>query len=559
MFAFSKAMAADVSIDSLMGQLDKVIAERELFIQQKEKRITQLRQSIDTEHNKLQRFDMLGKLLGEYAPFNTDSAYAVALRREAIAREIGEEEFILHAMMNRAEILNATAMYKECVELMDSVPFSRIPSYLHPFYFHIKRTVFGRLADFATFAPDKAHYARLTDMYRDSLLAINDASSLEYALIKADKLNAANRAAEALGVLQEYGRGKKMSEHEQAICAWTLSESYELLGDTENQKRQLLISAISDMKSAVREYVSLRQLALMLYNEGDLVRAHRFMTICVDDAEKCNARQRIVEINALYKKVNGIYIDKIQEQKGILSYALLAISVMMVVMCILFYYTWKKKKQVAEARKIIQEAYGKLESANYELLETNNKLHNANDKLHNTNDQLHEANNKLHDANREIADISAMKEVYIGRYMDQCLEYIDKIDDYRKNISRQLGAGKTAELKKSLQSTTAIDREYKAFYEQFDRTFLSIFPTFVSDFNKLLQPDEAIIPKKEGGLNAELRIFALIRLGISDSESIAKFLRYSLPTIYTYRTKVRNKALGDRNLLEQELMKIGRM
>ncbi len=536
--AVSRATAADISTDSLMSQLDKVIANRETYIQQREKRIKDLRQNISNEHDRLKRFSLLGDLLGEFAPFNTDSAYAVAQDREMVARQMGQEEFILNAMMNRAEILGATAMYKECLELMDSVPFSHLPEYLHPFYYHIKRTVYGRLADFATFAPDKTHYARLTDMYRDSLLAINDVSSLEYALIKADKLNASNRPQKAIDVLKQYGEKKNLSEHEQAVCAWTLSESYDLIDDTENQKRQLIISAISDMKSAVREYVSLRQLALLLYNEGDLTRAHRFMSIAVDDAEKANAKHRTVEINALYKKVNSIYIEEIQNQKQSLTHALIAISVLVLLLGILLYYTWKKKQEVAGARKTVQEAYDKLEVFNKEL---------------------HVANEKLRDANHEIADISTMKEVYIGQYMDQCLEYIDKIDTYRKSIGRQLGTGKIAELKKSLQSTTAIDREYKAFYEQFDKTFLSIFPSFVADFNKLLQPEEAIVPKKEGTLNAELRIFALIRLGITDSESIAKFLRYSLPTIYTYRTKVRNKALGDRNLLEQELMKIGRI
>ena len=151
-----------------------------------------------------------------------------------------------------------------------------------------------------------------------------------------------------------------------------------------------------------------------------------------------------------------------------------------------------------------------------------------------------------------------MTEVYIGRYMDQCLVYIDKLDTYRKSIGKLLNSNRIDDLKKLLKSTSLVDDELKLFYEQFDNTFLSLFPSFVEDFNKLLLPEEAIIPKKEGSLNTELRIFALIRLGISDSDSIAKFLRYSLTTIYNYRTKVRNKSLGDRNKLEAEVLKIGR-
>lgn len=121
-----------------------------------------------------------------------------------------------------------------------------------------------------------------------------------------------------------------------------------------------------------------------------------------------------------------------------------------------------------------------------------------------------------------------------------------------------MSARNTAELQKLVKSTKMIDDEFKSFYAQFDRTFLNLFPTFVEDFNSLLLPSEAIVPKKPGTLTTELRIYALVRLGITDSDKIAKFLRYSLTTIYNYRTKVRNKAKGDRNSLESEVAGIGR-
>ncbi len=214
-------------------------------------------------------------------------------------------------------------------------------------------------------------------------------------------------------------------------------------------------------------------------------------------------------------------------------------------------------RKVSEARKTTQEANEKLHKANEELHDANEKLHIANEQLYVVNEELKQSNIKLHEANRNIAEISELKEVYIGRYMSQCLAYIDKLDAYRKSIGKLFGTGKTEELKRTLKSSVIIDDELKKFYEQFDQTFLSLFPTFVSDFNNLLLPGEEIIPKKEGYLNTELRIFALIRLGITDSDKIAKFLRYSLTTIYNYRTKVRNKAKGDRNSLEKEVMKIG--
>ena len=284
------------------------------------------------------------------------------------------------------------------------------------------------------------------------------------------------------------------------------------------------------MRSAIREYVSLRQLALLLYQEGDLDRAYRFMTISVDDAAKCNARQRIIELNAHYPMINGIYVDTIRSQQDTLIRSLIVITVLSLFLLAALLYMRKQMKRIASARKAIEDA----------------------------NARLRQSNEELCIANQAIAENSQLKEFYIGRYMDQCLAYIEKLDTYRKQLGKLVLAGKTDDIKKALKSTDIVDDELKSFYDNFDRTFLSLFPTFVDDFNSLLADGEAIHPKREGSLTTELRIFALIRLGISDSDKIAKFLHYSLTTIYNYRTKIRNKASGDRNELEAKVLKIGR-
>ncbi|MDE6306507.1 MAG: hypothetical protein K2L90_07960, partial [Muribaculaceae bacterium] len=273
-----------------------------------------------------------------------------------------------------------------------------------------------------------------------------------------------------------------------------------------------------------------RQLALLLYQEGDLDRAYRFMTISVDDAAKCNARQRIIELNAHYPMINGIYVDTIRSQQDTLIRSLIVITVLSLFLLAALLYMRKQMKRIASARKAIEDA----------------------------NARLRQSNEELCIANQAIAENSQLKEFYIGRYMDQCLAYIEKLDTYRKQLGKLVSAGKTDDIKKALKSTDIVDDELKSFYDNFDRTFLSLFPTFVDDFNSLLAEGEAIHPKREGSLTTELRIFALIRLGISDSDKIAKFLHYSLTTIYNYRTKVRNKASGDRNELEAKVLKIGR-
>lgn len=187
------------------------------------------------------------------------------------------------------------------------------------------------------------------------------------------------------------------------------------------------------------------------------------------------------------------------------------------------------------------------------------EVEEANNRLKELNEELHCSNNMLKEANRSIAENSRLKEAYIGRYMDQCSLYIEKIDEYRRQLGKLAAAGNVQDLYKSLKSSKFIDKELQDFYAGFDDTFLQLFPTFVDDFNALLMPEEHIIPKQGERMNTELRIFALIRLGITDSVKIAHFLRYSVTTIYNYRTRVRNKAAGSREELEKRVADIGKM
>ena len=523
--------------DSLMKQLDDVIANRDIYLKQKEARLSELHSNLLSEDNDRGRFDVLNHMYDEYIPFNTDSAYNISLRQAALAKRIGDNNLLQNARMNRANIFGATGMYHECLNLMDSVPFDVLPDYLRPYYYHIKRTVYGRMADYAAFPADKSRYLHLTNSYRDSITKANEPGSLAHVITKADILNVNGSPTEAIKLMQAFMRDNELSEHDRAICAWTLAEAYAKTGDKDLQKENLIISAISDLKSSVREYISLRQLALMLYEEGDLDRAYRFMTIAVDDAAKCNARQRIIELNDTYPMINGIYVETVRKQKETLELFIIIIAVLALLLVVMLFYMRKQMIRIKNNHKELTAAY-----------ERQNRL----------TEELKTSNRKLTEANDAIAEHSELKEVYIGRYMDQCLVYIEKLDSYRKTLNNLVKSGKSDELKQLLKSSSIIDDELKAFYYQFDKTFLSLFPTFVDDFNRLLLPDEAIVPKKEGTLNTELRIFALIRLGITDSEKIAKFLRYSLTTIYNYRTKVRNKAKGDRNTLEAEVVNIGR-
>ncbi len=530
--------AADSSrADSLLLKLDQAIKERPIYMEQKELKLAELKRQLHRQIPDEERFAILGTLLDEYRSFNTDSALHMAEEREQIAIRLGNREYIDNARMNKADVLGMTGMYKEVMDLMRNIHIDRLSVDIHPYYYHIYRTVYGLMADYAVTAYEKKLYTELTDKYRDSLLLVNKDNLLIHTLIQSDQYNVRNEYDKAIRLLTDYLALQKDYEHDVAICAYTLSESYRLKGDKEEEKEYLIVSAMADMKTAVREYISLRKLAVLLYQEGDIERAYSYVKICMEDAAACNARLRKLEILEIFPIINDAYQQKTEKQQEQMKWALVSISLLSLFLLLAIFYVYKQMKKVAAARR--------------EVIDANKRLKELNDELHLSNAQLKEANHS-------IAENSYLKEEYIGRYMDQCSVYLEKMDNYRRSLGKIAATGNVEELYKNIKSSKFIEGELKEFYTNFDNTFLQLFPTFVEDFNALLADDEQISLKAGERMNTELRIFALIRLGITDSVKIAQFLRYSVTTIYNYRTKVRNKAAGDRDLLEQEVMTIGK-
>ncbi len=523
--------------DSLLRVLDIKIERRETFTAEKEKRLRTLRDEVYAETDSRRRFHRLGALLDEYASFNSDSSIRICQERERLAGLVGDPELKIHALLSMANILGNSGQFPESLAIVDSIPSSSIPEYLKPFYYHIKRTLYGYMADYAVRTEDKRRYQNLTSEFRDSLISVNSEKTIYGLLIRADKLNSSGHPEAACKLLEAWNDSHGAEDtHDSAIMAYTLSESYRLLGNREARKRQLAIASIADMESAVREYVALRQLAVMLYEEGDIERAYKYLRQCMNDAVICNARLRQVEINDVFPIVNDVYLRMIDAQRHRLHLYIIIISILALLAAIAYLLAVKQMRHARRARQELAE---------------------ANTRLVSMNEELKALIGKLREANREIEEASRLKEEYIGEYMNQCSVYIDKLDSFRKKISNRLASGSMAKTKELLQDTNMVDEELRTFYEHFDTTFLRLFPTFVEDFNNLLNPENRIEPKTKGRLTTELRIFALIRLGITDSNKIAQFLRYSVTTIYNYRTKVRNKAAGDRDNLERKLMQIG--
>ena len=524
------------STDALLREIDGIIKNRQTYGAEKEARIADLKKLLVEAASDEQRYGFCGRLFDEYRAYNLDSSFVYAQRKEELAHRLNKLDYLDDSAMNMAEVMGTTGMYKEALELLGKIDKKTLPDYLYGYYYHLYRTIYGLMGDYAVTEKAKKEYYRMTDLYRDSLLQINASDSLGHALVMADKCIVHARYDEAIDMLMEYYSKPSLDDHAQAMITYTISEGYRLKGDKQGLKHYLALSAIADLKSAVKEYVSLRKLASLVYEEGDIDRAYNYLKCSLEDATLCNARLRTLEISQVFPIIDQAYQLKTKRQQQEMKVSLICISLLSVFLLVAIFFVYKQMKKVAAARR--------------EVIDTNTLLQELNEELHDSNSQLKEMNHTLSEANY-------IKEEYIGRYMDQCSTYLDKMDLYRRSLNKIAAAGRVEELYKAIKSSQFLDEELKEFYANFDVTFLQLFPSFVEDFNALLT--EPMQPKPGELLNTELRIFALIRLGITDSTKIAQFLRYSVTTIYNYRTRVRNKAVGERDEFEAKVMQIGKV
>lgn len=355
-------------------------------------------------------------------------------------------------------------------------------------------------------------------------------------MVKTDQLIANKKSDEAIKILLSYYPTIKNDKHTRAIIAFCISVTYQKQHNRENEKKWLIISAINDIQSATKDYISLRSLAFLLYEEGDIDRAYKYIKRSLEDALFCNARLRTYEISQMLPIIDQAYQHQSQARQRQLIISLISISLLSVFLLIAVLSVYRQMRKLSVARKDLSQA---------------NKL------LNDLNKELSETNKLLKHSNETLSEANLIKEEYIGRYIDQCSVYLNKLDEYRRHLNKISIAGKKDELLNEIKSTKIIDEELKEFYSNFDSTFMQLFPSFIEELRELMIDDEEIKLKSGEILNTGLRVFALIRLGIKDSDKISFFLRYSATTIYNCRTRFRNKSKGPRNEFEAKVMQIG--
>ncbi len=512
--------------DSLAIKLDNILNEKETLLNNKLRYISLLKDLLKYDNlSEEQLYDTNKKLYQEYSKFITDSAIHYALENKRIAESCNNINFRYETKLQLAWLYSTKGLYIEANKLLNDINKNELPASLLPQYYWTYCAFYSHYAA----SNNEGVYNTESSNYRALLLSVLDTNRLDYKIEYATKLLYENKLDEAKTRFKNLLNNITENNPNRALVAYLLGYAYKQEDDIEMQKRYFSISAISDATSCIKNNASFQELALAYYESGDIDKAFKFMQVAIENAIFCNAQFRTMQGSEFYSIINSSFQEKEKAQKNKLKTYLTLISILTIILIFIIALVYVQVKRLSRIRK----------------------------ELKHSNEELKRLNNDLQILNNNLAEADHVKEEYIAQFFDQCSKYIAKLEDYRKELNNKAKNNQLEELYKTLKSTTLVDEELKELYLNFDSVFLNIYPTFVEDFNALLLPDEQITPKSTELLNTELRIFALIRLGITDSANIANFLRYSLRTVYNYRTKVRNKALGCRDEFEENVKKIG--
>jgi type II secretory pathway pseudopilin PulG len=433
-------------------------------------------------------------------------------------------------------LLSSSGRYKEATDILNRIGKGELSKEILIQYYKNYRDAYSNLSFHTTLNENTEHYVTLSNLYADSLLAILDVNAEEYLSIIEGHYRADGHLL----------KSKKTNTHRMAMVesgtsayakvAYDRAQIYRVELDIENQKRYLILSAISDIQASVKDNASMADIALLLNKEETVDKAYKYISFAMEDVVFFNSSLRFLSLSSILPIITDDYQRKSDKQKSNLRRYLKIISLLSMVLVFALVFIYRQVRTISKAR---------------------NDLRTANNQLKELNSTLNSTNNQLNGLNTELSEANHVKEQYIGNFLTICSNYIDKLDSYRKMVNKQISNRKVDELFTLTKSQKIIETEVMEFYENFDNTFLSIYPNFVAELNALLIHDERINFKNGELLNTELRIFALIRLGINDSSKIAKLLRYSVNTIYNYRVKIKNKAAGNRDDFENTIMQIG--
>jgi len=531
--------AQGTDLESRLQLIDEVIAESPHYVAQREAKITAARHAYEQATTQ-QKYDEGYRLFELYRPFVSDSAIYFLRECIALAEQQGDHASSVRCRSQLAIRCSNIGLYDEALNILDSIRLgSGLDKQVLGTYYEAYNNVYGELSYYTRLDDMRQLYQKKEQYYKQLMFDNLPPTSESCFLRREQAAQAEGKLKEAMAINDEWMKTVEPGSHPYALVALYRYIEYKLQGDTTQMMYWLTESVLADIRNAAMDQGSMWELANELMLSGDVDRASRYISYTSDCANRYGSRQRNWQIAPLLTHIANEYKSQSERTTSQLWGTLIMISILALLLLGALFFVHRRNTQLHATRN-------ELKTSNDELASANSLLATQKDELATLNSQLSIVNSQLTESNR-------VKEEYIGRFMSLCAQYIDKLDNYRKMVNKKMKNKELDELFQISKSTELKEKELEELYENFDTVFLHLFPNFIDDFNALLQPEMQIHPKQENRLTTDIRIFALIRLGFEDSSKIAEFLHYSVNTIYNYRARIKNGALGNREQFENKV------
>lgn len=493
--------------DGNIEKLKSALNDKHAYDVQKQNKIDALKELLDDDRLDLnKRYDITLKLYDEYKSFKYDKAFHYAHQLQRVSQQIKDPARIAYAKLKLGFILLSSGMFKETFDSLSTLKVRYLPDSVKKEYYFLTARTYYDLADFDKDEYYAKIYNKRAAQYIDSAVRLCDIHSFEYTYYTGLKLLKAGDLQQAVARLKLLSTDRRLSYHQYAITASTLSDIYIQHNKPDSAVTLLIYAAIADIKSSTKEAAAMLNLAQLLDKQGNTQDAYVFIKEAMDDAVYYGARQRKVQVSAILPVIASARILHEQEQKRMLIFYSSLLTLLSLTIIIFAVIIYKQLKRIKAADKLVME---------------------ANVTLRHTIDKLNEA--------------EKIKEEYIGYYINIISDYMNKLEKFKSSIEQRLTTKKFDEIK-TLVGNINLKKEREELFVNFDKAFLKLFPNFVTEFNALFPAEHQVKLQSNQLLNTDLRIFALIRLGVHDTDKVARILEYSLSTIYNYRTRIRNKS-----------------
>ena len=508
------ASCSRTPVEQALHELDLAIGQRSKYVEAFERQNDSLRSELSSASSDSARWALSSSLYQAYHHFSVDSAghYVMKMQRYAAS-----EEEVFRTSLSEIQLLVWAHDEERALSLYQSIDTSRMSLLgLRDEYLSSGIEIFTNISRYPRFLTEARNYSDSLRAYRQAYIA-EDTLSYYGKKVLAQSLRDEGRLEEALSLFQACF-SEANDYHELTSIAYNSAMLCGMLGRIDDKKIYLSRSAIYDFKAPNRDLLSLYELAMTLYDEGDLERANRYIKIHFNDVLAGDFEAKVLRSSRAQNIIVDASLKAERSKRRISMIGLIVVVLLLFIIFVMLNYVHRKAIQLAEA-----------------------------------NSALEDSNKALEDSNSALAEANKIKDNYVFRYMDLSIRYLDKVEQNRHEY-RQIAKNKgTDALLKELRSPAEF-ADYKEFYSIFDQTFLGIFPHFVEDVNALLREDARFdIAQSHQSLPTELRIMATLKLGINDSPRIASFLKCSLSTVYTYRAKLRNQALCPKDEFEDRV------